>query len=466
MKKSLLFAISAQAITLIVLLVLAFQFFHQVLALRQYTAKVEHTYLVINQIGKVKSIIKDAESSSRGYLLTGDTSFFKPLSKTARDILFIKDSLHRLLYDSPEQEKILKKIDRSIYEKMYLMLENTRVRNRISIDSLNQRLNKGKFIMDSIDIYLDMMGDAELKRLQERKQLKNKSESLLPRYSQTAFFFAVLLTLVFGIWIYIELKKRYRFQHLLQVKLTELRQNNEELEHIAFAASHDLQEPLRKIRIFSDRLLLKGKDRNGTEEYRMMERINVAATRLQNLIGDLVFFNNLVQNRFGFHMFHLEEILVKCIDEIKKDDSSIRVDWNKGEEFPEVYATEEQVEILFREIFINSIQFKSHAHQLRIVITTSKVHWSNIKGLPSEINDGNFCRISISDNGIGFDETFKSKMFKPFQRLHNLETGSNIRRKGMGLAFCKRVMLNVGGWIDAEGKVGQGATIHLYFPLT
>jgi signal transduction histidine kinase len=82
------------------------------------------------------------------------------------------------------------------------------------------------------------------------------------------------------------------------------------------------------------------------------------------------------------------------------------------------------------------------------------------------MNEGSFCRLSISDNGIGFDQSFRGKMFKPFQRLHNVESINNTRRKGMGLAMCKRVMLNVGGWIDAEGKVGEGTTIYLYFPLT
>ena len=92
--------------------------------------------------------------------------------------------------------------------------------------------------------------------------------------------------------------------------------------------------------------------------------------------------------------------------------------------------------------------------------------WSEIKGLPVEITSGDFFHLQVRDNGIGFDENYKSKMFKPFQRLHNLDTEINNRRKGMGLAMCKRVMLNLGGWIDATGKVGEGTTIHLYFPAT
>jgi light-regulated signal transduction histidine kinase (bacteriophytochrome) len=346
------------------------------------------------------------------------------------------------------------------------MIENTRLKKRISIDSINKRLSTGKTLMDSIDSYLDQMRTEEMRLLSERRERKKHSELLLPRYSQIAFIIAVLLTLVFGLWIFVELKKRFRYQHLLQVKLTELRQNNEELEQIAFAASHDLQEPLRKIRIFSDRLLLKTRDKAGEEEYMMIQRMNFAAARLQDLIGDLVIFNNLVQNRYGLHPVSVKKILEESIMEVKKVYPDITINLNLSEELPIVSATEEQVKILFHQVISNSIQFKSPDNPLVISIQSSRVPWLKIRGLPSEMNDGYFCQLSIKDNGIGFDESFKGKMFKPFQRLHNVETVNNTRRKGMGLAMCKRVMLNVGGWIDAEGKVGEGATILLYFPLT
>src|SRR6186997_3128195 len=122
MKRSILFAISAQAITVVLLLILAVQFFNQITSLKDYSDKVEHTYLVINQISKVQSAIKDAETTSRGYLLTGDTSFIRQLSFAASQVLPSKDSLRNLLSGSREQAALLKKINHLAFEKVAIMI--------------------------------------------------------------------------------------------------------------------------------------------------------------------------------------------------------------------------------------------------------------------------------------------------------------------------------------------------------
>jgi light-regulated signal transduction histidine kinase (bacteriophytochrome) len=317
--------------------------------------------------------------------------------------------------------------------------------------------------MERIEREMDQMRHNELLLLKERRKAKKAYELLLPGNVRISFIITGLLTLVFGLWIFIELKKRFRFQVLLQHKLMELRQNNEELEQIAFAASHDLQEPLRKIRIFSDRLLIKSKPGKEDENYQMTQRINVAATRLQNLIGDLVTFNNLVQNKFEVNNISLRNVICQSIDMAKQKLPEMQVSV-KEEDLPVIVGAEEQVFILFQQLMNNAIEFRSADRILEIQIESCKVRWSQIKGLPGEMTEGDFYYVKIKDNGIGFDEAYKSKMFKPFQRLHNYETETNARRKGMGLAMCKRVMLNLGGWIDATGDVGKGAVIHLYFP--
>lgn len=466
MKRSLLFAISAQAITIAILLLLAARFFNQVISLKEYTGKVEHTYLVINRIFRVQSAIRDAETSSRGFLLTGDADFIRQLKESSAELMPQKDSLRRLVYDNPKQMVLLKRIDTLAYEKVFAIIENTRIKRRISIDSINRRLAAGKYLMDSIDIYMDKMQANEFELLKEHKQLKNKYEVQLPHSVQVAFFITGFLTIFFGFWIFVELKKRFRSQSILQVKLAELRQNNEELEQIAFAASHDLQEPLRKIRIFSDRLLLKTQKSEGYEKYQMIQRMNFAAARLQDLIADLVTFNQLVQNKTASGNIDLRAAINAAIESLMAKAPGTIVHISQKEEYPVVRGSEDQIQILLQEIFDNAVEFKSPERPLTIDLGSLKVSWSQIKGLPSDINAGHFFRISIRDNGIGFDETFKDKMFKPFQRLHNIETENNTRRKGMGLAMCKRVMLNLGGWIDAEGKVGEGAVIRLYFPVT
>ncbi|MES2649774.1 MAG: CHASE3 domain-containing protein [Bacteroidota bacterium] len=464
MKRTLAFAITAQAISVVILLFLAFKFFGQLNTMSAFTESVEHTYQVINQISTVQSYIKDAETSSRGFLLTDKKEFLRLLDRSKVEVFPAIDSLRNLVNNDTAQLSILRSVERSVYRKIWLQIENTRLKKRMLPDSLLARLIAGRLIMEHIEASMDKMRNNELLLLKERRKLKREYELLLPGNVRISFIITGLLTLVFGLWIYIELKKRFRFQALLQHKLMELRQNNEELEQIAFAASHDLQEPLRKIRIFSDRLLLKTKSSHNEENYQMTERINVAATRLQNLIADLVTFNNLVQNKFEINSISLRDLICQCIDMAKQKLPGMEVSINE-DELPVIVGSEEQVLILFQQLLNNAIEFRSPHRNLKISIETSKVKWSQIKGLPGEMTEGNFYYIKLVDNGIGFDEAYKSKMFKPFQRLHNYETELNARRKGMGLAMCKRVMLNVGGWIDATGQVGEGAIIHLYFPI-
>lgn len=463
MKKTLAFAIAAQAVSIIILLVLSLQFFKQLNALSDYTDRVEHTYLVIYQLAQVRSQIKDAETSSRGYILTGRPAYLKMLSKPIKDFFPAMDSLRSLVKENDVQMGYIRKAERRGYDILRLQLENARNKRKMTKDSLEQRLEYGRAMMEQMEADIESMKSYELVLLKERSKIKRLYEDRLPRDIRTVFFIAGFLTLVFGLWIFLELKKRFRFQALLQKKLMELRQNNEELEQIAFAASHDLQEPLRKIRIFSDRLLMKTQQNEDKDSYLMSQRINLSASKLQELIGDLVTFNTLVQNKFAVTQVILNDLIDTVLSGFSKKLNEIEAEII-NEDLPVVVASHFQLKILFQHLLGNSIQFRNASRRLQIKITSDKVLWSEIKGLPSEITEGYFYHIKIIDNGIGFDETFKGKMFKPFQRLHNYKGDTDVSHKGMGLAICKRIMLNSGGWIDAEGRVEFGTTIHLYFP--
>lgn len=463
MKRTLAFAISAQAISIVILLLLSSQFFRQLNTLSNYTDKVERTYLILNQLAQVRSQIKDAETSARGYVIAEQPAFLNLLKSSEIGVFHAIDSLRYLLIGRDSQIVLLKRIERLSYKKVELQIEMARLKKRATPAESFDRMERGRVLMDQIEYYIDRMKANELLILKEGSKSKRLFADRLPGNVRKVFLIAALSTLVFGLWIFIEVKKRFRYQQLLQRKLMELRQNNEELEQIAFAASHDLQEPLRKIRIFSDRLLLKTKDKGDEDNYHMTQRMNQAATRLQELISDLVLLNNLMQNKYEASSVVLNEVVdlvLKTYDhELKDIHAEVSVS-----ELPAVKASPVQVAILFEHLFKNAIQFRSTDRDLEIIIRCETLKWHEISGLPAEITDGMFYHVSMMDNGIGFDETYKSKMFKPFQRLHNYNSESDAKRKGMGLAMSKRVMLNLGGWIDAEGEVGQGAVIHLYFP--
>jgi signal transduction histidine kinase len=131
---------------------------------------------------------------------------------------------------------------------------------------------------------------------------------------------------------------------------------------------------------------------------------------------------------------------------------------------PEVQGSAEQLQRLFNNLFSNSLAFKSTERSPVIVISTEKIKNTAVKSLPLQSTYMDYYHIKFQDNGIGFDDSFREKLFMPFQRLHNYGK-DHMRRKGMGLAICKRIMINHNGWIDADGNEGIGAVIHLYFPV-
>jgi signal transduction histidine kinase len=465
MKKSLAFALIAQAISIAVIFLIALQFFQQLKLFNDYSKQVEHTYMVINQLEQTDIYLKDAETSSRGFMITKDSLFLQPLNVAKREVFNSMDSLRKLIVDNPDQKALYKPLEKIVYEKLLMQLENARNVDRISRDSLFKRMSHGRRLMeDFMDVISDMKTN-ELVLLNGRKIRKDASEAKLPEQVRIVFLIAGLSTLIFGFWIFIELRKRFRYQDKLQQKVLELRQNNEELEQVAFAASHDLQEPLRKIRIFSDRLMSKLKTANASEDtLTIAQRMNNSAGRMQELLNDLIAFNALVQQSNGKNgnQVLLKLQIEKAWERIQqKDEKAVLV---SDDNMPAVWAGEEQVLRLFSEIFDNSYDFQLPGRTLLVRIVYKREKGISIEGLPGELKNMEYHHIAVSDNGSGFDEMYKDKIFKLFQRLHNYDTETESRRKGMGLAMCRRIMLNLNGWIDAQSTSGEGTTIHLYFP--
>jgi light-regulated signal transduction histidine kinase (bacteriophytochrome) len=280
----------------------------------------------------------------------------------------------------------------------------------------------------------------------------------------TVIFISALATsLAFGIWTFVELRKRISFQASLEQHIVQLNQHNAELEQIAFAASHDLQEPIRKIRIFSERL------KNASpEEFResapgAIDKINRFAVRLHGLIADLSNLIDAVRSDPEKQIVSLSAVLAEVEKKFQQEITSAGCKIIQSD-LPAVEASDEQLKTMFSNLLSNSLHFASPERKPVIIIAADVVNGRSITGLPKQLDSKTYSHIKFQDNGIGFDPQFRSRIFMPFQRLHNDES-QQVKRKGMGLAICKRIMVNLGGWIDAEGQEGKGAAIHLYFPF-
>ncbi|TPG42048.1 PAS domain S-box protein [Flavobacterium pectinovorum] len=246
----------------------------------------------------------------------------------------------------------------------------------------------------------------------------------------------------------------------LEQKNTELEQMNKELQSFAYISSHDLQEPLRKIQTFATQIMekeLQNLSDNGKDKFMRMQN---AAQRMQTLINDLLSYSRTnIQER----VFEKTEI-AKIIDEVKDD---------LKEELEQKDATIEmgktcKIDVIpfqFRQLLYNlisnSLKFSKPETRTLIKINSEIVKGATLDN--DKLNDEtNYCHIRITDNGIGFEQQYSSKIFEVFQRLHGkLEyTGT-----GIGLAIVKKIVDNHNGFITATGEQNIGATFDIYIPV-
>ncbi|HYG50774.1 MAG TPA: ATP-binding protein [Flavobacteriales bacterium] len=252
---------------------------------------------------------------------------------------------------------------------------------------------------------------------------------------------------------------KYSMLQNLELKNLELQRINKELQSFNYVASHDLQEPLRKIQLFTHRILEKGKDSLSEETAGYFERILISASRMQKLIEDLLTFSQTTADKENFASCDLnvalEEALSNLTEAIKEKKAEI-----KAGRLPVVNGMQFQISQLFLNLVGNAIKYTKDNEPPKVHITFKNVKGSQL-GVLFPAND-NYVEISIADNGIGFDQLNAEKIFGLFQRLHTKDKYSGT---GIGLAICKKIMHNHNGYIKAESDEGKGSTFKIYFPV-
>jgi signal transduction histidine kinase len=410
--------------------------------------------------------LKDAESGTRAFLITHDSVFLQPSLSNNRLLMPALDSLKELLKNNSLQLKYYYQAQTVAARQLQLSdsLLTLSFETNPGKDSLINALTlRSKVLMSNYEVASAHMTDIETDKLIYRKKQINYYQGKLINNFTLLFIGVLMIITALGIWIFIEFKKRILYQTSLEENIIRLNQNNTELEQIAFAASHDLQEPVRKIRIFSDKLRVISRNKLDSDSMQTIDIINDSAVRLNGLISDLSDLTHIVQAQKVTRLVSLKDIIesveARFHDEIQACSCKII-----KSELPVVRGNEEQLQRLFTNLFSNSLAFQSKKRSLVIIISSQKIKANAIVNLPYQSSHKEYYHVKFQDNGVGFNASFKEKLFMPFQRLHNYGS-DEIRRKGMGLAICKRVMVNHSGWIDGDGIEDNGATIHLYFPV-
>ena len=244
-----------------------------------------------------------------------------------------------------------------------------------------------------------------------------------------------------------------------------LMRSNENLQTFAYVASHDLQEPLRKIQQFGDLLTARYAGTAG-EERIYVDRMQLAATRMSTLIKDLLDFSRISTQREANAQVSLDDILQQVLItlELTIHDTGAQV---SVDPLPTVMGDASQLNQLFQNLLSNALKFRrmDQAGVPVVPIIAVKANWLAADHLPEGIKPDRraiaYHRIEVIDNGIGFDEKYLDRIFQVFQRLHGK---SEYGGTGIGLAICQKVVFNHGGAITATSQPGQGATFTIYLP--
>ncbi len=245
----------------------------------------------------------------------------------------------------------------------------------------------------------------------------------------------------------------------LKNKMIRLNQTNRELEEFAYVASHDMQEPLRKITTFSDRLNEKYHDVLSGDGALYLSRIIASAENMRSLINDLLEFSRVSTTNLPFELTDLNNIVrqVKTDLELIIEETGSVI---STQPLPAVEAIPSQIKQLFTNIINNGIKFRKPGLNPVIDITVSTLVEPG--QLQLELAPGTtYYKIQITDNGIGFDEEYATRIFQVFQRLHGK---SEYPGSGIGLAICKKITEYHKGIIYAENLPGKGARFVFILP--
>jgi len=556
-------------------------------ALNKTSELLVHSYKIQFQLERVLSMLKDAETGQRGFIITRNPVFLKPYKSVQDELYASYIKLKALTIVDQQQQANLDTLLQLIYSRLDLMalsLEGIR-KNTIDDNQLNENLLNGKNVMDNIRTQINKMEEKEISYFREH-QKKYKEEVVFSPIS--TFIFTVFSLLVFvlsyikinkdlsilkrsneeliitnesikhaeiigefcisqwnlvsnkliysdnlyrllgcdpqsfeptiedflefvhpedksivsevaentliygktyphfyrilrkdgelryfmstGKFIYdnkgkthIGIVKDITEQHLSNVAIEErnheLEQSIKELESFNRVASHDLQEPLRKIQTFISRIAENDMAKLSDQGKEYLSKIDSSAKKMRILIDDLLLFSRTNKSEKIFEKADLNTLLENANQELTHEieEKSAVI---QSVQLPVLNVIAFQIQQLFVNLIGNALKYSKPGISPVIKIECEKLA---ARDYPDFITDNHkkYFKISISDNGMGFDQQYAEKIFNLFHRLHH---NSEYVGTGIGLSICKKIAENHNGFILAEGKPGIGATFVVYLP--
>jgi signal transduction histidine kinase len=242
--------------------------------------------------------------------------------------------------------------------------------------------------------------------------------------------------------------------------IRQLNKSNKELEEFAYIASHDLQEPLRKIAMFGERLRLKFGNSLDEEGELFLSRIQASSASMKALIDNLLEFSRANRSSNNFSMLDLRTLFDQAIGdlELKIEETQTKIEV-KGV-LPRIEAVPSEMKQLFTNLLSNSIKFRKETSPSSVEVSVRKLTKDEKRAYHLQVLR-TFYKIDVRDNGVGFEEEYSDKIFQIFQRLHGKTEYPGC---GIGLAICKKIIENHKGLIFAHSVPNEGATFTVILP--
>jgi signal transduction histidine kinase len=439
--------------------------------------QVVHTQEVLSELGLLLSNVKDAETGQRGFLITGEESYLEPYRDASSGIESHIQKLKTLTSDNQAQQQRLPVLEQNIQKRLDTLRSNLEIRRQYGLEPLLQQgaLAKGK---EQMEVIRQPIGDMQY---EEYKLLALRTTAAAASGRNAVFTFLVsnlsILVLI-GIVYFLmnrDIRERQRSEkalleaneqletrvqeRTLELSKTnlELERSNRELQDFAFVASHDLQEPLRKIQAFGDRLKFIYAQQLGEEGLDHLDRMQSAARRMQTLINDLLTFSRVTTKAQPFVSVDLEKVTKEVLEDLE---TRIK-DTNGTVEFadlPTIDADPLQMRQMIQNLVGNALKFHRKGTPPIVKLSAKLIKIPNEEDPTKE----DICELRFEDNGIGFDIKYLDRIFTPFKRLHARD---EYEGTGMGLAVCRKIVERHGGMITAESTPSEGTTFIVHLPV-
>ncbi|HLG02477.1 MAG TPA: ATP-binding protein, partial [Bacteroidia bacterium] len=422
---------------------------------------VGHTAQVMLRLQDIYYDFNESENAHSIHSLTGNRHEAEKSLKARARVVEKLDNLKVLVKGDPLQESNAAKLDSAIRFRFMMIQSQLEIQDQENFMVRSPAVNKVRNkIMDMMRI--------ENMLMQERQEILRESSDKSTFAVVLALAMAILLILLASVIAMREYSAKADVEQQLLVNQGELKnkiqlldETNKNLEQFAYMASHDLQEPLRKITTFSERINSKFSLELPAETQLYLDRISKAASRMRTLIDNLLRYSRITKSQLEKRMISLEMIINEIKDNCEVLIQNRGVVFSHNTALPEVIGDPTQLTLLFQNLISNAIKFTEPDVRPVLQISCATVTGGEVKELRPDARWEEYYVVALKDNGIGFDEEYLDKIFMTFYRLHGR---SEFEGTGIGLSICKKIAENHGGFITAKSEKGKGSVFFVYLP--